>query len=111
MKVTLWMGPNETRNATPNGDHVIVDGACPFCEMRDERNGVQRERVFRVRGEHQRIAADDRAYEAVAICLDCEEDERRGVAGTLRAEVDTIFGIREDEAMAAEIEPRGGRIY
>jgi hypothetical protein len=47
-----------------------------------------------VAGGEKRIADDDRAYEATAVCLEC-----RQTIGTIRVEVSTLFGLREDEAV------------
>jgi hypothetical protein len=78
---------------TPSGRRSItetrafsatVEGKCPGCG----------EELLVVRGTGRHIAADDRAYESDAIALCCELH-----VGTIRAEVDTIFGVREDEAV------------
>jgi hypothetical protein len=67
-----------------DADHAIADGCCPTCHAVP----------FRVQGTGRRIAADDRAYEAGAVCLACAQ-----IVGTLRVEVNTLFGLREDEAV------------
>jgi len=60
------------------------DAACPACARTP----------LRVRGDGKRMSDDDRAYEANAVCYDC------GVfVGVIRAEVDTMFGVREDQAI------------
>jgi hypothetical protein len=64
--------------------HVVATGPCPEC-------GVA---PFRVRGTGIRPSADDRAWEADAHCLACQK-----MVGILRVEADTIFGVREDEAV------------
>ena len=77
----------------PNADHaVVVDTLCPGC-------GVA---PFKVAGTGRRIAANDRAYEADAVALCCDRS-----VGTLRVEIDTLFGLREDEAVLR----MGVRIY
>lgn len=63
---------------------VDADGLCPNCN----------DDAFKVSGRNQRIAGDDRAYEADAIALCCGAH-----VGTLRAETNTLFGVREDEAV------------
>ena len=50
---------------------------------------------IKVQGMRQRITADDRAYESDAVTVCCGT-----MVGTLRAEPATLFGIREDAAMA-----------
>ncbi len=72
------------RLQSPNADHATAEGRCPTCSAEP----------FRVRGTGKRIAADDRAYEADAVCLACTQ-----IVGTLRVEVNTLFGLREDEAV------------
>lgn len=65
-------------------DHVeVVDEECASC-------GVE----LKVAGSGQRPSADDRAWEADARALCCGAR-----AGLLRVEPDTIFGVREDEAV------------
>ena len=49
---------------------------------------------MRIQGRGPRIAADDRAYVAEAYTECCNRH-----VGTMRYEPDTIFGIREDEAV------------
>jgi hypothetical protein len=69
---------------SPDANHATADGRCPTCNTEP----------FRVQGTGRRIAADDRAYEADAVCLACAQ-----IVGTLRVEVNTLFGLREDEAV------------
>lgn len=77
----------------PDADHGIVLGrSCVGCLKTP----------FKVAGSGKRISADDRAYEADAIALCCG-----GYVGVLRAETSTLFGLREDEAIAR----LGVRIY
>lgn len=75
-------GRRRCKLGSPDADQTISDGHCPEC-FTDP---------FRVRGTGGRIAADDRAYEADAVCLACMRS-----VGTLRVEVNTLFGLREDE--------------
>jgi hypothetical protein len=49
---------------------------------------------LRVGGAGSQPSADDRAYEARAFCMSCKR-----FMGTLRVETDTLFGVREDEAV------------
>lgn len=72
------------RLQSPDAAHATAEGRCPICSAEP----------FRIRGTGRRIAADDRAYEADAVCLTCEQ-----MVGTLRVEVNTLFGLREDEAV------------
>lgn len=69
----------------PEASYAVADGSCPAC-------GTE---PFRVRGTGKRVAADDRAYEADGRCLACTQ-----IVGLLRVEVTTLFGLREDEAVA-----------
>jgi hypothetical protein len=77
-------GRRRCRLDAPDADHAVADGRCPSCHTEP----------FRVQGTGRRIAADDRAYEADAVCLACTQ-----TVGTLRVEVNTLFGLREDEAV------------
>jgi hypothetical protein len=43
-----------------------------------------------------RISQDDCAYESDAVCTAC-----RKTVGLIRAEMDTLFGLEEDERVAA----------
>jgi hypothetical protein len=74
-------------------DHaVVVDTLCPGCGASP----------FKVAGTGRRIAPDDRAYEADAVALCCNRH-----VGVLRVETNTLFGLREDEAVLRS----GVRIY
>ncbi len=87
MKITLRLDDSSIRPVhVPHdgADHAIADGACPSCKASP----------FRVQGSGNHVAADDRAYEAHGQCLTCS-----AWVGTIRAEVSTIFGIREDQAV------------
>lgn len=85
MKVYLLTIDDPRRKARvpyEGADHVVVDGVCPACGVKP----------FKAQGGNPRPSADDRAYEADAACARCGAR-----VGTLRAEVDTLFGVREDE--------------
>lgn len=92
----VWLiRDGERRVAAPpfNGaDHAVVKGACPHCTAMP----------FKVAGTGRRPSTDDQAYEADAVALCC-----RTPVGILRAEVNTLFGVREDEAVSR----LGIRIY
>lgn len=77
-------------------DHAVADCDCHECGHTP----------LRVRGESPRISSDDQAYESDGRCFDCGS-----AIGLVRAEMETMFGLREDEAVVAEIEPRGGKVY
>lgn len=64
--------------------YLVVGGKCPECAAEP----------LTVRCPEKRIAQDDRAYESVAFCIGCQR-----LVGQVRAEVDTLFGLREDEAV------------
>lgn len=66
------------------GHVVVLAVKCPRC-------GAD---PFLVAGAGKRPSADDRAWEADAGCLACGAR-----VGTLRVEADTLFGVREDEAV------------
>lgn len=70
--------------ANPEDTSVSFPEACPHC-------GVI---PMRVTGIGQRIAEDDHAYEADGVCVKCQQH-----IGTIRGEVNTLFGVREDEAV------------
>jgi hypothetical protein len=55
--------------------------ACPTCAVSP----------FRVAGKGKRPSKDDRAYEADGHCTKCGQH-----VGLIRAETDTLFGVRED---------------
>jgi hypothetical protein len=95
-------------------DHALADGGCPACGVGcckycgawdcDARGGAHRCNPadasdgypprFKVAGTGRRPSADDRAWECDAHCLACKAH-----VGTLRAEMSTLFGVREDEAV------------
>lgn len=77
----------------PGADHaLVIDALCPSCGHAP----------FKVQGAGRRIAPDDRAYEADAVAVCCGSH-----VGTLRVETNTLFGLREDEAVLR----MGVRIY
>ncbi len=66
-------------------DHVVVIGeSCPHCK----------DKPFKVGGANMRVSTDDQAYESDAGCMSCKKP-----VGTFRAEMNTLFGVREDEAV------------
>lgn len=68
----------------PDADHAVVEGACPECKSTD----------FKIAGHGRRPSSDDRAWEADATALCCHKP-----VGLIRVEPDTLFGVREDEAV------------
>lgn len=82
MRIRLKLKDGSARKARPGEQKSLVDGACPSC-------GAE---PFYVAGDGARPSADDRAYECTAYCLAC-----KARVGTVRAEVDTLFGVEEDE--------------
>lgn len=68
----------------PDADHAVVDGKCPLCGCDD----------FKIAGTGRRFSSDDRAYEADAMSLCCDKP-----IGIIRYETNTLFGVREDEAV------------
>ena len=69
---------------TPDATHGVVLETCPLCSSS----------LFRVSGTGRRPSKDDRAWEADAISMCCEKH-----VGVLRYETNTLFGVREDEAV------------
>jgi hypothetical protein len=86
-KMTLLRDGDNRKLSLPFADAEAADaaGACPKCKATP----------FKVSGTGRRIAQDDRAYEADGVCLDCSQR-----VGVIRIEVNTLFGLREDEAVA-----------
>jgi len=84
----IWLIVDGVRRkvSTPeaHADHAKVDGSCPRCGIED----------FRVAGGNRRPSEDDRAWEADGVCLACGQN-----VGLIRADTDTLFGVREDEAV------------
>ena len=89
MKVFLIHNGKRTRVTTlhAGADHALLDGPCPGCGAPSPK----------LRGHGKHIANDDRAYEATAEALCCGL-----VVGTLRAEMPTLFGLAEDEAVCVD---------
>jgi hypothetical protein len=84
--------PEDWKDNPQQAPYAIADGACPHCKAEP----------FKVAGARRRISSDDRAYEADGGCIACEK-----FVGILRQETNTLFGLREDEAMSR----LGIRIY
>jgi hypothetical protein len=86
VKITLVLASERRRCTLPyaTSPHVVAVGACPGCGATP----------LHVSGTGQRIASNDRAYEADAVAVCCG-----AAVGTLRVDVDTLFGLTEDEAV------------
>jgi hypothetical protein len=66
-------------------DHVVSEKArCPHCGSTP----------LKVAGKNQRPSSDDRAWESDGYALCCKL-----YLGTIRAEAETLFGVREDQAV------------
>lgn len=65
-------------------DHALATIPCPHC-------GVA---AMGVQGSGMRPSEDDRAWEADGHCASCKKR-----VGLIRAEPDTLFGVREDRAV------------
>jgi hypothetical protein len=65
-------------------DHAIAEGACIACGAA----------AFKIGGSGRRASADDRAWESDGYALCC-----RAPVGLIRVEMNTLFGVREDEAV------------
>jgi hypothetical protein len=65
-------------------DHALCSGTCPSCGVTG----------FGVQGAGRRPSADDRAWEADGYCARCKK-----AVGLIRVEPNTLFGVREDEAV------------
>ena len=87
MKIFLKLPTGDVDLKTPfdGADHALADIDCPLCKAKAPL-GIQ--------GKGQRIAEDDRAYEADGYTTCCKRH-----VGLIRAEPSTIFGIREDRAV------------
>jgi predicted nucleic acid-binding Zn-ribbon protein len=86
-KIFLIVSEGPRRKAStpfPDADHAVVEGKCPACGCDD----------FKVAGTGRRPSSDDRAWEADGVALCC-----RAHVGTIRVETNTLFGVREDEAV------------
>lgn len=84
MKIRLVQLHRRVVEPYSGADHGIADGACPHC-------GAE---PFKVAGSNMHPSADDRAWEADGKALCCGAS-----VGVIRAEPDTLFGVREDEAV------------
>jgi hypothetical protein len=102
MKHTLTLNDGTKRKITPhaNGERASATGACPVCGAVAPPGGDS----FPVAGTGKSIDPDNRhdTYRADAVCLLCDAH-----VGVIRAKVDTLFGIEEDEAVMR----LGVRIY
>ncbi len=86
MKIYLILPDESRRNVFPFGEHFArADGTCPACGARE----------LRIAGKNKRPSVDDRAIIAEAFAVGCCGEE----IGTIRAEPDTLFGVREDAAV------------
>lgn len=84
-KTTLTRGEDvRLVTAHDEGRSATAEGTCPHCAAEP----------FAIAGTGRRIAADDRAYEADGVCVACRQP-----VGLIRAEVNTLFGLHEDEAV------------
>lgn len=72
---------------------LVVDAVCPMC------GAVE----WYVQGRGKRPGLDDRSYDADAVSVCCGAR-----AGTIRAGVDTIFGVTEDRNV---LEMGRARVY
>lgn len=87
MKIFLLVSEGPRRKVKlpfPEADYANVEGACPECGKAD----------FAVQGAGRRPSKDDRAWEADALSCCCSK-----LVGVLRVETNTLFGVREDEAV------------
>lgn len=95
-KCTLTLKHNDTvvtlDVADINASHATAPDKCPYCGTVP----------FLVAGHGSRPSADDRAWEADGGCIKC-----RAHVGTIRQEVSTIFGVRED----ARVTSMGIRVF
>ena len=82
-KVFLLRHDEPRRVITPHSDYGVVhDVVCPSCKALE----------LRVQGAGRRVSDDDRAWEADAFSVCCNQR-----VGTIRAETNTLFGVREDQ--------------
>jgi hypothetical protein len=79
-------GSTRVRMKLPAKDapSVPMEVACPSC-------GANPYLIF---GGNKHISKDDLAYESDGYCTSCQ-----AYVGTIRLEVETLFGLREDEAV------------
>jgi hypothetical protein len=96
MKIKLLMGDGSkarrVREPFPGADHALADGACPECGAQGD--GEETRGTFAIAGTGRRPSKDDRAWEADGVCLACRKH-----VGVIRVETNTLFGVREDEAV------------
>ena len=91
------------RTAIASGQTLVDCGIGRQALVHPQANGASRDECgFKVQGTGRRPSEDDRAYEADAVAACCGQR-----VGLLRLEVSTLFGVREDEAVAR----LGVRIY
>lgn len=84
MRVTLTLQHDDVREVEPSmSDSALVTGSCPKC----------RATPFRVQGSGRSIESHD-TYRAAGYCATC-----RAAVGVIRAVMDTLFGLEEDEAV------------
>jgi hypothetical protein len=85
-KIFLLLDGKKLRLSLPfeGADHAVVSVCCPHCEADP----------FHVVGMGRRPSKDDRAWEADALSRCCEKP-----VGVIRYETNTLFGVREDEAV------------
>ncbi len=84
MKIKLNMSSGPARKLVAHSDYAVASGTCPHC-------GIE---PFKLQGNGMRPSIDDRAYEADGYCVACHKR-----VGTIRAEPNTLFGVREDTAV------------
>jgi len=94
MRLFLVLDGKRVPIKTPflGADHAEGQCGCPLCSSAP----------IKVAGTGRRFSADDRAHEADAVCCACGQH-----VGIIRAEPNTLFGVREDAAVAK----MGVRIY
>lgn len=87
MKIFLIYENKRIRCTVPfvGADHAVADGACPLCKAEP----------FKIAGAGRRPSTDDRAWEADAVAYCCDQP-----VGVIRAEPNTLFGVREDAQIA-----------
>ena len=87
MKIFLLVSTGPRRKCKlphPEADHAIVEGKCPECGSEN----------FGAQGKNMRPSEDDQAYEADGYSTCCKKS-----VGTIRTEMNTLFGVREDNAV------------
>lgn len=100
MKVTISLNSNPAVHVPVR----VIDG-CVFAEVDATCHHCGHD-PLRIYGEDRTFGSDDRSYEAIGYCHDC-----RKRVGLIFIKVHTIWGVREDAAVFAEVEERGGRVY